>query len=52
MDFVSRHSSDQIYPSSPTTAAAPRPAHPAKEPEFLARYIVVKHSWRGRYKRA
>ncbi|KAK1282702.1 hypothetical protein QJS10_CPB22g00984 [Acorus calamus] len=51
MDFVSRHSSDQNRPSSPTAAAAPRPAHPAEEPEYLARYMVVKHSWRGRYKR-
>lgn len=23
----------------------------AEEPEYLARYFVVKHSWRGRYKR-
>ena len=22
-----------------------------EEPEYLARYIVIKHSWRGRYKR-
>lgn len=22
-----------------------------EEPEYLARYLVVKHSWRGRYKR-
>ncbi|XP_007013272.2 PREDICTED: dnaJ homolog subfamily C GRV2 [Theobroma cacao] len=24
---------------------------PQEEPEYLARYIVIKHSWRGRYKR-
>ncbi|KAI5320494.1 PREDICTED: dnaJ [Prunus dulcis] len=24
---------------------------PVEEPEYLARYLVVKHSWRGRYKR-
>ncbi|KAK7330189.1 hypothetical protein VNO77_24376 [Canavalia gladiata] len=24
---------------------------PLEEPEYLARYMVVKHSWRGRYKR-
>ncbi|KAJ1392349.1 hypothetical protein SESBI_35894 [Sesbania bispinosa] len=24
---------------------------PLEEPEYLARYLVVKHSWRGRYKR-
>lgn len=24
---------------------------PAEELEYLARYMVVKHSWRGRYKR-
>ncbi|XP_030471373.2 dnaJ homolog subfamily C GRV2 isoform X1 [Syzygium oleosum] len=29
------------------SAAAP----PVEEPEYLARYMVVKHSWRGRYKR-
>ncbi|XP_038878826.1 dnaJ homolog subfamily C GRV2 isoform X1 [Benincasa hispida] len=24
---------------------------PPEEPEYLARYLVIKHSWRGRYKR-
>ncbi|XP_024029794.1 dnaJ homolog subfamily C GRV2 isoform X1 [Morus notabilis] len=24
---------------------------PLEEPEYVARYLVVKHSWRGRYKR-
>lgn len=24
---------------------------PLEEPEYLARYLVIKHSWRGRYKR-
>ncbi|KAH1067703.1 hypothetical protein J1N35_032690 [Gossypium stocksii] len=24
---------------------------PQEEPEYLARYFVIKHSWRGRYKR-
>lgn len=53
MDFVSRHSatasSDQQQPaSSPSSSSAPLVA---EEPEYLARYLVVKHSWRGRYKR-
>ncbi|KAM6600803.1 hypothetical protein CsatA_020412 [Cannabis sativa] len=32
---------------SPNSASVP----PMEEPEYLARYLVVKHSWRGRYKR-
>ncbi|GFP82733.1 Dnaj homolog subfamily c grv2 [Phtheirospermum japonicum] len=38
MDFVSRHT-DLL------------PAAPPEEPEYVARYMVIKHSWRGRYKR-
>ncbi|KAL3643272.1 DnaJ subfamily C grv2 [Castilleja foliolosa] len=38
MDFVSRHTD-------------PLPAAPPEEPEYVARYMVIKHSWRGRYKR-
>ncbi|KAJ4837594.1 DnaJ sub C grv2 [Turnera subulata] len=38
--------------SSPSTSLpSPHPAPPPEEPEYLARYLVVKHSWRGRYKR-
>ncbi|XP_056693148.1 dnaJ homolog subfamily C GRV2 isoform X2 [Spinacia oleracea] len=60
MDFVSRHSATSSTatasadhhrhpePSSLPTSSAP---HVAEEPEYLARYLVVKHSWRGRYKR-
>ncbi|XP_021751331.1 dnaJ homolog subfamily C GRV2-like isoform X1 [Chenopodium quinoa] len=60
MDFVSRHSAT---PTTATTTADqhrnPEPAVPpsssappvAEEPEYLARYLVIKHSWRGRYKR-
>ncbi|XP_031265739.1 dnaJ homolog subfamily C GRV2 [Pistacia vera] len=33
--------------SSSSNSALP----PQEEPEYLARYTVVKHSWRGRYKR-
>ncbi|KAK2645789.1 hypothetical protein Ddye_020984 [Dipteronia dyeriana] len=33
--------------SSPSSSVPP----PQEEPEYLARYLVVKHSWRGRYKR-
>ncbi|OAY65084.1 DnaJ subfamily C GRV2 [Ananas comosus] len=67
MDFVSRHAAaaDNHQPpppppsepstspraaagSSSSSSAAPAVA---EEPEYLARYLVVKHSWRGRYKR-
>ncbi|CAA6666689.1 unnamed protein product [Spirodela intermedia] len=51
MDFVSRHAT---APSA-TTATADQQTSPAiataEEPEYLSRYLVVKHSWRGRYKR-
>ncbi|XP_027917941.1 dnaJ homolog subfamily C GRV2 isoform X1 [Vigna unguiculata] len=33
------------------SAALSSAAPPLEEPEYLARYMVVKHSWRGRYKR-
>jgi DnaJ homolog subfamily C member 13 len=33
-----------------SAATNPTPP-PLEEPEYLARYLVVKHSWRGRYKR-
>ncbi|KAF8389019.1 hypothetical protein HHK36_025704 [Tetracentron sinense] len=50
MDFVSRHASStsdhQPTPSEPHSAP-----HVVEELEYLARYMVVKHSWRGRYKR-
>lgn len=55
MDFVNRRAADHPPPestsSSSTTAAAAPPPHSIEEPEYLARYMVVKHSWRGRYKR-
>lgn len=62
MDFVSRHATapsattttadPQTSPSEPTPPAAPSPpVATAEEPEYLSRYLVVKHSWRGRYKR-
>ncbi|CAK7334870.1 unnamed protein product [Dovyalis caffra] len=35
--------------SSSSSNSAPPPLQ--EEPEYLARYLVVKHSWRGRYKR-
>ncbi|CAN1177736.1 DnaJ homolog subfamily C GRV2 [Linum perenne] len=43
-------------PSNPSTTS-PSSASPSssssvqEEPEYLGRYLVVKHSWRGRYKR-
>uniref|UniRef100_A0A1D1ZA60 DnaJ subfamily C member 13 n=2 Tax=Anthurium amnicola TaxID=1678845 RepID=A0A1D1ZA60_9ARAE len=67
MDFVSRHATTASsaspavdhHPSrsEPAPSAAPPPpassaaAPAAEEPEYLSRYLVVKHSWRGRYKR-
>ncbi|XP_052199960.1 dnaJ homolog subfamily C GRV2 [Diospyros lotus] len=54
MDFVSRHvvASDNHQPPPESSTSAPSP-HPnsVEEQEYLARYMVVKHSWRGRYKR-
>ncbi|KAJ8637711.1 hypothetical protein MRB53_011978 [Persea americana] len=53
MDFVSRHATDPRQPpsaDSPSASAPPTAAGP-EELEYLARYTVVKHSWRGRYKR-
>ncbi|KAL0340487.1 UNVERIFIED_CONTAM: DnaJsubfamily C GRV2 [Sesamum radiatum] len=52
MDFVSRHAatpSDHTPPAHPPSSSSP--ATPPEEPEYLARYMVIKHSWRGRYKR-
>ncbi|KAL4192406.1 hypothetical protein AMTRI_Chr06g171860 [Amborella trichopoda] len=50
MDFVSRHATSSTdQPSSSEASSGPAPA--SEELEYLARYMVVKHSWRGRYKR-
>ncbi|XP_059649663.1 dnaJ homolog subfamily C GRV2-like isoform X1 [Cornus florida] len=59
MDFVSRHSATstsapdhhQPPPESSTHSSSAPPPHALEEQEYLARYVVVKHSWRGRYKR-
>uniref|UniRef100_A0A2P2LD97 DnaJ homolog subfamily C GRV2 isoform X2 n=1 Tax=Rhizophora mucronata TaxID=61149 RepID=A0A2P2LD97_RHIMU len=41
-----------MEPPSSSSSAPPSAAAPLQEePEYLARYLVVKHSWRGRYKR-
>ncbi|GLJ44227.1 hypothetical protein SUGI_0923670 [Cryptomeria japonica] len=52
MDFVSRHagagagtSEGGGGPSGSSSAAV------AEEVDYIARYLVTKHSWRGRYKR-
>ncbi|KAL6642638.1 hypothetical protein ACP70R_020819 [Stipagrostis hirtigluma subsp. patula] len=44
MDFASRHAAAEAAPAAASAAGA-------EEPEYLARYLVVKHSWRGRYRR-
>lgn len=49
MDFVSRHTAAPSDNQPPTPSASS--AAPPEEPEYLARYMVIKHSWRGRYKR-
>lgn len=49
MDFVSRHAADHQPPPTPSASSSSAP--PPEEPEYLGRYMVVKHSWRGRYKR-
>ncbi|XAR53304.1 hypothetical protein NMG60_11021807 [Bertholletia excelsa] len=55
MDFVSRHAAPDHHqppPESSTSAPSSAPhSHSLEEQEYLARYAVVKHSWRGRYKR-
>uniref|UniRef100_A0A2C9W566 J domain-containing protein n=1 Tax=Manihot esculenta TaxID=3983 RepID=A0A2C9W566_MANES len=44
-----------MEPSNNLSSSSSSPANSApplqEEPEYLARYLVVKHSWRGRYKR-
>ncbi|KAL3535786.1 hypothetical protein ACH5RR_004247 [Cinchona calisaya] len=52
------HHQQQSPTESSTSASAsasavspPPPNNASEEPEYLARYMVVKHSWRGRYKR-
>ncbi|KAH9315592.1 hypothetical protein KI387_024219, partial [Taxus chinensis] len=60
MDFVSRHaaasvsaSSTEVGPSGSAGASASLSASVgvAEEVDYIARYLVIKHSWRGRYKR-
>lgn len=47
MDFVSRHASSSSH-DQPSSSSGDVPA---EEVDYLARYLVIKHSWRGRYKR-
>ncbi|KAL8152339.1 hypothetical protein V2J09_010099 [Rumex salicifolius] len=53
MDFASRHttSASETTPTSSAPSPSSSSTHVQEEPEYLARYLVVKHSWRGRYKR-
>ncbi|KAK3153377.1 hypothetical protein QOZ80_2BG0171510 [Eleusine coracana subsp. coracana] len=46
MDFASRHAAAEVAAPPASSAGAG-----SEEPEYLARYFVVKHSWRGRYRR-
>ncbi|KZV55243.1 hypothetical protein F511_25840 [Dorcoceras hygrometricum] len=49
MDFATRHAAADHQTPPPHTAISSSVPH--EEPEYLARYTVIKHSWRGRYKR-
>lgn len=55
MDFVSRHTSTNppLSSENPPSSSTSAPSNPSllEELEYYARYLVVKHSWRGRYKR-
>ena len=46
MDFASRHTASAPPPAAGADASSS--AAVTEEPEYLARYFVVKHSWRGR----
>ncbi|KAF0912078.1 hypothetical protein E2562_012977 [Oryza meyeriana var. granulata] len=53
MDFASRHAISAPAAVAEASLSSPRAsssATAAEEPEYLARYFVVKHSWRGRYR--
>ncbi|CDP03377.1 unnamed protein product [Coffea canephora] len=47
----SRQPQTESATSTSSSAVAPPASNAPEEPEYLARYMVVKHSWRGRYKR-
>ncbi|XP_051150143.1 dnaJ homolog subfamily C GRV2 isoform X2 [Andrographis paniculata] len=49
MDFAGRQTTAAPPADNPPTPSTHAP--PPEEPEYVARYMVVKHSWRGRYKR-
>ncbi|XP_077222956.1 DNAJ heat shock N-terminal domain-containing protein isoform X2 [Tasmannia lanceolata] len=51
MDFVSRHASSTTDHHQPSSTESSSSAPTIEELEYLARYMIVKHSWRGRYKR-
>lgn len=52
METATRHTATENHPSV-GKSDSPSSSHavPSEEPEYSARYLVVKHSWRGRYKR-
>lgn len=53
MDFASRHPEPATSSSTSTSTSTSNPplSHSLEEQEYLSRYLVIKHSWRGRYKR-
>jgi DnaJ family protein C protein 13 len=50
---VTRHDRNRPVMESASSSSSSSISTPPlqEEPEYLARYLVVKHSWRGRYKR-
>ncbi|KAL9242055.1 hypothetical protein vseg_016096 [Gypsophila vaccaria] len=51
MDFINRHTATAPTTSAPPENSSATPQAAPEEPEYVARYLVIKHSWRGRYKR-
>jgi len=51
LQFIDSVGSDRTMDSVSRGAVASTTGGAVEEPEYLARYLVVKHSWRGRYKR-
>lgn len=51
LQFIDSVGSDRTMDSVSRGTVASTTGGAVEEPEYLARYLVVKHSWRGRYKR-
>ncbi|MCO5595235.1 hypothetical protein L7F22_049274 [Adiantum nelumboides] len=51
MDHVNNRPTNLASPSLTAENAPTHDTHLQEEPEYIARYMVIKHSWRGKYKR-